>query len=148
MIDDLHGNRKFVLQVFVIKLKVTPDSCAPVVFPVKIYVSPMFVFVSTLLRLFVTLEPFELLLVVSPRLSLQLASSKVLLIASLLAVKTEVQGIQVEFFKKCWVLEFGRWLLGKRSWDWAWCAGLVPARLVELKWFRHEVIRYCQLLEP
>lgn len=98
-----------LFKVSILKSEFCFLSLAPSSFIVKVHICALFVVVCDLFGFLMPLKPCEVLLVVPPRLFLQLTCSKVLLIGALLIVENEEQCIRVEFLKDGGCFKDGQW---------------------------------------
>lgn len=118
-------NIYYSFQPRILELEPLFDALAPSVLVVKVHIGAFFIVGSDAGWLLVSLEPREILLVVSPRELLQSLRRIVLLYRSLLVVENVEQGVQIHLGINGWVVKHRR-NLAREGFRWyAWIDGRV-----------------------
>lgn len=89
----------------VFKGEILFDPLAPATLIVEVHISALLIFLGCELRIFVTLEPGQKILVISPRLLFKLSCRKVLMWCPLLEIKDEQQGVNSKLLEESRIIE-------------------------------------------
>jgi hypothetical protein len=125
----VESDHKLILKVAILKCELCLYPLTPALLEVimnnmkvEVHISTLLIFICRDLGLFMTLKPCVVLLVIPPRLLLQLPCSQILLICPLLVVEGKEENICVQSLPQGWII-YNRCL---HLWIAGWSCSSVP----------------------